>query len=76
MLSSKDLELFKLLLLVDEGNIDAKWKIIWKFDYLIRKKAKINKNYSAECQEYIEKAIFNSFENFRTLKKIKKMKKI
>lgn len=73
MVKQKDLELFKLILLANDGNVGAKWKIVWRFNELIEKKSKINTKYSEECQEYIEKSVFNSIDKFETLRKIKKI---
>lgn len=75
MVKQEDLELFKLILLANDGNIEAKWKIVWRFNELIEKKATINTKYSEECQEYIEKSVFKSIDKFETLRNIKKFKK-
>ena len=45
MLKPEDLELFELILLANVGNIEAKWKIIWRFNELIEKKAKIRASF-------------------------------
>lgn len=71
----EDVELFELILLADSGDEKNKWKLVWKFNDLIVKKAKINGRFNEECQEYIENALFNSIDKFKTLEKIKKIKK-
>lgn len=73
-INSEDLKLFKLIDLATNGNIKAKWEIIWKFDNLIKSSSIINGRFNEECQEYIEKAIFKNIEKFSGLKKIKKYK--
>lgn len=73
-ISKEDIELFKLIDFATNGNKQAKWEIIWKFDNLIRSSSIVNGKFDEECQEYIESAIFKSIEKFNTLRKIKKYK--
>lgn len=70
-ISKEDLELFGLIALGNGGNERAKWAIIWKYNDLITNKSKINGQYSQECQEYIEMAVFKSIEKFKTLRNLK-----
>ena len=41
-INNEDLKLFKLIDLATNGNIKAKWEIIWKFDNLIKSSSIIN----------------------------------
>lgn len=74
-LSNEDMELFKLIDLATNGNTNAKWEIILKFNDLIVNTSTINRQYNEDCHYYVETAVFNSIEKFTTLRKIKKFKK-
>ena len=71
-ISKEDKELFKLIELATNGDTNAKWKIVVRFQGLIINNSMIKGIQDDDCYEYVENAVFKSIEKFNTLRNLKK----
>lgn len=63
-------ELYKLILKAVDGNMEATFKIILKFEDLINSEAKINGKFNQECKDYIIDNLIKYIKKFKKIKKI------